>query len=135
MRTGPFSKFEHQSGSQIECQVRFSLRTVLKIDAGFQSASEKSSTLVAPPQMRAKFCPSSPEKKTLVSRRGPFSHCADAAQLVQTLTSHRARCRLLWHLAWPPQAPPDRIFSFWAIFCISQRGKQGFCTVQEVPKR
>jgi hypothetical protein len=71
MRIGPFSKYEQQSGSQIECQVRtrvilaerFSLRTVLKTDAGFQSASEKSSTLVAPPQMRAKFCPSSPEKK------------------------------------------------------------------------
>ncbi len=32
----------------------------------------------------------------------------------------------------PPQPPPDRIFSFWAIFCISQRGNQGFRTVQDV---
>ncbi len=74
-------------------------------------------------------------KKKMVYRGGPFSHCADAGQRVQTLTSDRAHCRLLWHLAWPPQTPPDRSFSFRGIFFISQRGKQGFCYVQEVPKR
>jgi hypothetical protein len=134
MRTGPFC-----TGSVLRLDARwepggFSLRTILKTDAGFQSASEKSSTLVAPPLTRAKFCPSSPEKNTLVSRGGRFSHRADATQPVQTLTSDRAGCRLLWHLAWPPQAPPDRIFSFWAIFAFLNEENRVSALYKRFPK-
>jgi hypothetical protein len=142
MRTGPFSKCEHRFGSQIGCQVRtrvvlteshtenytenrrwLSVREWEKLNTGCTSPDE------------GENLPHFAGKKTLVSRGGRFSHRVGATQLVQTLTSDRAGCRLLWHLASPPQPPPDRIYSFWAIFCISQPGKQGFCTVQEVPKR
>jgi hypothetical protein len=113
--------------------LKATLKITLKTDAGFQFASELNTGCTSPDE--GENLPHFAGKKTLVSRGGRFSHRVGATQLVQTLTSDRAGCRLLWHLASPPQPPPDRIYSFWAIFCISQPGKQGFCTVQEVPKR
>jgi len=94
MRTGPFSNCEHRFGSQIGCQVRtrvvltenhtenrrwFSVGEWGKLNTGCTSPDE------------AEILPQFARKETLVSKGGRFSHRADAAQLVQTLTSDRAR--------------------------------------------